>query len=138
MSEKHFEMDIFSFERAARTSSAPSPARQYYPYESAWKEFDKLCKTIHDGGPIRFAVSLFELALLSAGTSRLHLREEGKFAILLGGVALSALGLFRWFNRRSRFLYWACPRCHSEWPGGNGEKDRACKVCGLRLHQLSP
>jgi hypothetical protein len=138
MPEKLFEMDIFSFERTSSTPSASFATRQYFPFESAWKEFDRLHQTIHHGGPVRFALSVLELALLSVGTLGLHVSKESKLIILIGWVALAALGLFRFVDGRSRFLHWECPRCHSEWPSSKDEKDRACKVCGLRLHQLSP
>jgi hypothetical protein len=138
MSEKLFEMDIFSFERTPRALSSASSAPQYFPYAAAWKEFDRLQKAIHHGGPVRFALSVLELTLLSVGTLGLHVNKESKLTILIGWVALAALGFFRSVNGRRRFFNWQCPRCHGEWPGSKTEKDRACKVCGLHLHQLSP
>jgi hypothetical protein len=54
------------------------------------------------------------------------------FAVVCIGEALYLLAL------RKRFRHWPCPRCKSEWPGNKKEKDPACRMCGLRLHQLAP
>src|ERR1700691_4471639 len=47
---------LFSFERPTKSvsASAPLPTQQYFPYENAWKEFDKLQKAARGGGPIRW------------------------------------------------------------------------------------
>ncbi len=58
------------------------------------------------------------------------------FAITWGASLI--IGLFLKQRASDKFAHWPCPRCHSEWPGTNIEKDPACRACGLRLRQLSP
>jgi len=138
MAEKHFDMDIFSFERTPKATSSAAGAEPYFPYAIAWKEFDKLQKTAQDRGPLRVVLWIFELSMSGVGIYGLHLARGSKLMVIAAwGAALSA-GLLYQFNGRRRFLHWQRPRCHSEWPGTKTEKDRACKACGLRLHQWSP
>jgi hypothetical protein len=138
MSEKHFDMDIFSFERTPRATSSAAVAELYFPYAAAWKQFDKLQTTAQGRGPLRFILWIFELLMSGVGIYGLHLAKGSKLMVIAAwSVAVSAELLYQ-FDGRRRFLHWQCPRCHSEWPGTNAEKDRACKACGLRLHQLSP
>jgi hypothetical protein len=58
--------------------------------------------------------------------------------IAVGFVAILIAEFSCWFAMRRRFQHWPCPRCNSEWPDYKNGKDSACKVCGLRLHQLAP
>jgi hypothetical protein len=138
MSEKHFEMDIFSFERTPRDASSAAVVEPYFPYAAAWKEFDKLQKTAQDRGPLRVVLWIFELSMSGVGIYGLHLARGSKLMVIAAWSAAVSAELLYQFNGRRRFLHWQCPRCHSEWPGTKTEKDRACKACGLRLHQWSP
>jgi hypothetical protein len=138
MSEKRFEMDIFSLEQRPRAISSMAGAEPYFPYADAWKEFDQLQKTAQGRGPLRLVLWIFELSMSGIGIYGLHLAKGSNLMVIAAwGAALSAELLYQ-FNGRRRFLHWECPRCHSEWPGTKTEKDRACKSCGLRLHQMSP
>jgi hypothetical protein len=138
MSEKHFDMDIFSFERTQRAVSSAAVAEPYFPYAAAWKAFDKLQKTAQGRGPLRVVLWIFELSMSGVGIYGLHLAKGSKLMVIAAwSTAMSAELLYQ-FNGRRRFLHWQCPQCHNEWPGTRTEKDQACKACGLRLHQLSP
>jgi hypothetical protein len=138
MSKKHFDMDIFSLERRPQAISSAAGTEPYFPYAVAWKEFDKLQKTAQGRGPLRDVLWIFELSMSGVGIYGLHVAKGSKLMVIAAwGAALSAELLYQ-FSGRRRFLHWECPRCHSEWSGTKTEKDRACKACGLRLHQLSP
>jgi hypothetical protein len=137
MSEKNLGADIFSFERTPRTISSAAGIEPYFPYATAWKEFDKLQKKAQSNGPIRIVISVLELLLFGGGLVGHHLMNGSEFIIIMCWGAALAVELSYWFGGRRRFLHWECPRCHSEWPGSKTEKDRACKSCGLGLHQLS-
>lgn len=132
--------DLFSFERPTRSlsASAPLPAQQYFPYENAWKEFDKLQKTARGRGPLRWVMWVFDLSMGMIGIYGFHLTKGSKLIILICWGSAAVLETFYWFSGKGRFLHWPCPRCHSEWPGTKDEKDRACRACGLRLYQMSP
>jgi hypothetical protein len=138
MSEKKLITDIFSSERTPIDRSAPSDVQQYFPYEDNWKEFDKLQKTAQRRGPLRIVLWVFELLMSGVGIYGLHLTKGSSLIIIFPWGAAGVAELLYQFSGRRRFLHWECPRCHSEWPGTKTEKDRACKSCGLRLHQLSP
>jgi hypothetical protein len=133
------ELDIFSFERTQSDISTFSGSeQQYFPYAAGWKKFDKLSKRTRGGGPAAFILKVIELLALGIGAFSVHLMKGPKLIIFIGWIALAIFTIFQWMNGRRRFLHWACPRCHSEWPGTKDEKDRACRVCGLRLRQMSP
>jgi hypothetical protein len=138
MFEKNSGTDIFSLERTPRSSSAPLLTEQYFPYESAWKEFDRLQKTARGGRPIRWLMWVFGVSMGIVGFYGFRLMKGSKLIILICWGAAGVIEIFYWFNGKRRFLHGQCPRCHSEWPGVKNEKDRACKGCGLRLHQLFP
>jgi hypothetical protein len=138
MSKRDCGTDLFSFERATRSVSARLPAQQHFPYENAWKEFERLHKTAQGGGPLRVVVRIFEFSISVVGIYGFHLTKGSKLIIFACLGAAGVAELFYWINGRKRFLDWQCPRCHSEWPGTKNEKDRACRACGLRLHQMSP
>jgi len=67
-----------------------------------------------------------------------HFAKKSAMEIVFAFAVLSVITYFHWRKSRDRFLHWPCPRCGAEWPGDKNEKDRACKVCGLRLGQETP
>jgi hypothetical protein len=138
MFEKDSGTDLFSFERTPRASSAPFATQQYFPYESVWKDFDKLQKVVRGGGPLRWVMWGFEVSMAVVGMYGFHLAKGSKPIIVICWGAAGVAELFYQSIGKNRFLHWKCPRCHNEWPGGKTEKDRRCKGCGLRLHQFSP
>jgi hypothetical protein len=138
MSKRDSGTDLFSFERATSSVSAPLPTQQYFPYENAWKEFDRLHKTAQGGDPLRIVVWIFELSVSVVGIYGFHLTKGSNLVVFVSWGAAFVAELFYWMSGRRRFLHWQCPRCHSEWPGTKNEKDGACRACGLRLHQMSP
>jgi hypothetical protein len=111
---------------------------QYFPYAAACKEFDKLSKRTRGGGPAALILKVIELLALGIGAFSVHLMKGPKLIVFIVWIALTIFAIFQWINGRWRFLHWARPRCQSEWSGTKDEKDRACRVCGLRLHQMSP
>lgn len=131
--------DVFSFGRAPISAQPTFDAEAYSPYAAAWKQFDKLQKEAKGHGSVHWVRLAGEALVFNAGALgyRHGLRKNAlSIAGAWAGVAL--LEAFLWFRRRNQFLHWPCPRCHSEWPGTKTTKDPACKVCGLRLHQLTP
>jgi len=139
MFEKRSETSIFSLGQQ-RASSAPPGYEPYLPFADAWKEFDKLDTAVHGRGRLYVARRITEslIFLLGLGASGFH--PSRRFMHIIG-VVLTVVVIAEfllWYTAKTRFKHWTCPRCHSEWPGEKNEKDRACKVCGLRLHQLSP
>jgi hypothetical protein len=139
MPDGPFTTDIFSFDRRPKSSFTVSSFEPYFPYGDAWKEFDKLQKRANGRGPFGFVCSIFEGSLVSTGLFGWHyLSKHHGLSVLAGSGVFLALQFAFEPIARKRFVHWPCPRCHSEWPGTKTEKDRACKACGLRLHQLSP
>jgi hypothetical protein len=72
MSEKHFDMDIFSLERTPRAITSAADADTYFPYAAAWKEFDKLQKTAQGRGTLRVVLWAFEFLMSGVGIYGLH------------------------------------------------------------------
>jgi hypothetical protein len=116
----------------------PTAARS--PYAEAWKEFDKLQKRAKQGGAAWWVhlVTGNLLPLLGGGAFGITAWKGHKAYVFAAFSALVIWTIFKGMSDRRRFAEWPCPRCHSVWPGTKTEKDSACKVCGLRLHQLSP
>jgi hypothetical protein len=126
---------------AARIESPlriPEPPA-YSPYADAWKEFDRLDKFMHGRGIYRHLRAAFEW-LLFGGAGFLGITISKHH----GGGIFAVWGMLIVFDLavgailKNRFKHWPCPRCHAEWPGTAKQKDPACKMCGLRLHQLTP
>jgi hypothetical protein len=108
------------------------------PYADAWNEFDKLQKRAKQGGGawwIHIVTNL--LPLLGGGLFGLAVWKNHKEYVIAAFIGLVLLMALRARSDQRRFVEWPCPRCHAVWPGSKKEKDPACKVCGLRLHQLS-
>jgi hypothetical protein len=123
--EKNSERDIFSLERTPGAGSVQASAQpEFFPYAAAWKEFDKLYKAIHDGGPWRFVRTAIELLVFSGGVFGLHPSKQHKLIFLIGYPAIAALELFRWLRSRKRFLHWQCPR----WATRPKRTVPACRV----------
>ena len=132
-------LDIFSFDRTrSDVSTFSGSEQQYFPYAAAWKEFDKLGKRTRGGGPAAWSLKVIELLALGIGFFSVHLVRGPKLIMFIGWIALTIFAILQRMNGRRQFLHWACPQCHSEWPGTKNEEDRACRVCGLRLHQMWP
>jgi hypothetical protein len=139
MSEEPSSSDIFSFDRKPAAAYATSDIAPYLPYADAWKKFDKLQLEVKGRGTFRLIRSAGDIVLYSIGAFSLHrFSKHNWLLILMGWGALVALDLVIATSAKRRFAHWPCPRCHSEWPGNKTDKDRACKVCGLRLHQPYP
>ncbi|HEV2489789.1 MAG TPA: hypothetical protein VGT03_08270 [Candidatus Acidoferrales bacterium] len=135
MSWKFFSSDATSIEGPLRIPMPPP----YAPYAEAWKEFDRLDRIVHNRGPYRWVRSLLEYFIFGgAGLFGLNLWKSQRPAVIAGVVACLILWYFVTKLFQNRYENWPCPRCHSVWPGTKEEKDPACKVCGLRLHQLAP
>ena len=141
---KKHDADVFSLGQTSPGLAAPpSPVVPMPPeqllYAENWKEFDKLRKAVKSHGAPQLVRTFFDLVLFGSGLFGLHhYAKKYTLLVLMIWGALAVVGLLRWPNLKNRFLHWPCPRCHSEWPGTKTEKDPACKVCGLRLHQMSP
>lgn len=123
---------------AARyVANALSAAPPYQPYSLAWQEFRKLEKANRGR---RFKLLHLGFTFLTGfGTMfGVHYAKTSKIEILVAFVALSAFTFFHWRKSHYHFLHWPCPRCGAEWSGDKNEKDRACKMCGLRLYQEAP
>ena len=138
MSEGRSSSDIFSFDRKPETAHPTSDIAPYLPYADDWKKFDKLQLEVKGRGGfhwVRAAFDFFVYTVTAFGVH--HFSKNDRLTIVVtGGVAV--VSLMRGKSAKQRFLHWPCPRCHSEWPGNKTDKDRACKVCGLRLHQPYP
>lgn len=141
---KRPDADTFSLSQTSpRLVAPPSPDIPIRPeqflYADNWKEFDKLQKAVKNGGAPQLVRTVFDLAIFGSGLFGVH-HYAKKYTLLLFMIwgVLVVVGLLRWPSLKSRFVHWPCPRCHGEWPGTKTEKDPACKVCGLRLHQMSP
>jgi hypothetical protein len=87
MSEKHFDMDIFSFERTPRGIPSATGAEPYFPYAAAWKEFDKLQKTAQGRGPLRVVLRAFEFLMSGVGIYGLHITKAPKLLVVAWGAA---------------------------------------------------
>jgi hypothetical protein len=110
------------------------------PYAEAWKKFHKLQKSVKrrgEGWWIHLVIGNL-LPLLGGGAFGVALLKSHKLYVIIAVVALIFWGVFKGISDRREFAEWPCPRCHAVWPGTKTEKDPACKVCGLRLHQMSP
>jgi hypothetical protein len=130
---------MFSFGRKADATFPTSDIQPYFPYADDWAKFDKLKKGATTGGPFRLVCSAADISVFSIGAFGLHhFSKRHGTMILMAWAALVTLDLFVATSARRRFAHWPCPRCQAEWPGTKTEKDRACNVCGLRLHQISP
>ena len=118
--------------------TVPIPPEQLL-YADKWKEFDKLQKAVKSHGAPQLARTFFDLMIFGSGLFGVH-HYAKKYTLLLFVIwgVLSVVGLLRWPNVKNQFPHWPCPRCHGESPGTKTEKNPACKVCGLRLHQMSP
>jgi hypothetical protein len=140
MSNKGPGKPIFSFERQPVATSTISDTAPYFRFADARKEFDTLQKTVQGGGKLSVVRHFAELLLflLGAGVVEFHPSNGAARMIGIGFGAILIAEFFHWFTMRRRFQHWPCPRCNNEWPGNKKEKDHACKVCVLRLHQLSP
>jgi hypothetical protein len=138
MFEKNSGTDIFSLERRPRPSIITSTAEPFSPYAEAWKEFDKLQKwSKGEGLPrlVRFAFEILTFGGAAFASSQTKGTKRGFFLFYCGALIAEAIHSM---IRRQRFAHWPCPRCHAEWPGTKTEKESACGVCRLRLHQLTP
>jgi hypothetical protein len=91
--------------------------QRYSPHAAAWNEFDKLSKGTRGGGPAAWILKGIELLALGIRFFSVHLVKGPKLIIFMGWIALTIFAVFQWMNGRKRFLHWACPPCHSEWPG---------------------
>jgi hypothetical protein len=139
MFDKRHETSIFSFESRPRSTFLQSDSETYSPYAGAWKEFDRLQESVRGGGKLAVVRRVFAFLITLSGLGIIEIRHSKGamyFVLLAFGVILLFEIVYR-FTMRNRFLHWPCPRCRSEWPGDKNEKDRACKVYGLRLHQFS-
>lgn len=132
--------DLFTFDRTLRAPSVPLPDQLPGPYAEAWKEFDKLQKAVSGQGPFRWAHWAFDTLAFGSSVLGFHLLKGHRPAMAagVGAIVVASAEIFSYFNRRERFLHWQCPRCHSEWPGTKTQKDTTCKICRLRLHQMTP
>ena len=114
------------------------PARAalpYSPYADAWKEFERLDKFLHTD-IFRYLQFLFWL-VSSAGTVGFTIAKHYRWYIS-AAWAMLLVAEFAWYAWiKNRFKHWKCPQCRAEWPGSDKKKDPACKVCGLRLYQLT-
>ncbi len=81
MSKRDSGTDLFSFKRATSSVSAPLPTQQYFPYENAWKEFDRLHKTAQGGDPLRVVVWIFEFSLSVVGIYGFHLTKGSNLVV---------------------------------------------------------
>jgi len=110
----------------------------FSPYGAAWKEYDRLQKNAKGAnaiGWVHWTVTMFP-GILSIFDPHKHARpfERSVFLFAAATFLFQVIGA-RWAV--SQLEHWPCPRCHSEWPGKNIEKDARCAVCGLNLHQLT-
>lgn len=137
-------MDLFSnWKPDKRASMTPIEGingydERYSPYAEAWKEFDRLQTSARGRGVLGSVAVLGDFALGSLGILEVTMDKKTGFAILFGWLSLRLLQVLRQDQLKRRFQHWLCPRCHAEWPGTKTEKENACKMCGLRLHQISP
>jgi hypothetical protein len=139
MSEDRSSSDIFSFDRKQAASYATSDIAPYLPYADTWKKFDKLQLEVKGRGGYRWVRAAFDFLVYTVTVFGLHhFSKNNRLTIVMAGAVLTVFGLLRGKSAKDRFLHWPCPRCHSEWPGDKTDKDPACKVCGLRLHQPTP
>ena len=109
------------------------------PYAQAWKEFDKLQKRAKQQG-VGWWLHMFSnliYPLLGGGAFGVAFWKGHKAYVFAVVVGLAILAILKGFSDRHRFAEWPCPRCHSVWSGTKTEKDSACRVCGLRLHQMA-
>src|ERR1700720_2416275 len=104
MSKRDSGTDLFSFERATSSVSAPLPTQQYFPYENAWKEFDRLHKTAQGGDPLRIVVWIFELSVSVVGIYGFHLTKGSNLVVFVSWGAAFVAELFYWMSGRRRFL----------------------------------
>jgi len=117
----------------------PVPETHHYsPYAEAWKRFDKLNAAVHGRGPFRWIRGVFELVLFGGAGVGLKFWHNNRLLVSLLWPCYLGFGFAYMQVIKRRFRHWQCPRCHAEWPGTKNEKDSACRVCGLRLHQLAP
>lgn len=114
------------------------PPLTYSPYEEAWKEFDKLDKAVKGHGRTKWIRTAFDLILVGGSGLGLKFWHQNRDLVMILWASYVGLGLAYMQIMKSRFEHWQCPRCQAEWPGTKEEKDSACRVCGLRLHQLAP
>jgi len=139
MFEKKFGDDIFSFGRKAISPLPTFDAEAYSPYAAEWKKFDKLQKEAKGRGSAHWVRVAGEAVVFNAGALGFrHGLRKNALSIVAAWGAVLLLEIFLRQHRKNQFLHWPCPRCHSEWPGTKTDKDTVCKVCGLRLHQLTP
>lgn len=109
------------------------------PYADAWKKFDRLEQVASRGGPYQRFFRIFEWFLFGgAGLFGIKVWRHHTATAAIAFMAVFVLDYLFASRMKNRYRDWPCPRCHAVWPGTKTEKDPACKVCGLRLHQMSP
>jgi hypothetical protein len=138
MSARVSDSAIFSLASTPPTSAAANPARLYFPYEDAWKEYDKLYAAAQGRGEAGYVSWGLENICFATAALDPYLSKKLKLLLILAWFLTSTLRLLSLYRARRRFPHWSCPRCGSEWPGTRTEKDRACKSCGLHLYQFEP
>jgi hypothetical protein len=126
-------VEVFSFERKRPTQLNPL----HFIYGDAWAEFDRLESRREKNAVswVQYLVGLFITAVIPL--SGIVLSKRHVWMIGIAWFFLILLDLGYKLLLRSRFINWQCPRCGTKWPGTAKEKDRACRVCALQLHQLS-
>ncbi|MGH9706712.1 MAG: hypothetical protein ACRD5R_08130 [Candidatus Acidiferrales bacterium] len=131
-------MDFSLFERERREVLTAPIAESFFLYGDAWKKFDRLQAAASGTGLLGRMVWAVDLLLATVGWLGLHVGKHYLLLIFVGWVLIRVLQLLHIREKKKQFLHWPCPRCHAEWPGSKTQKDSKCKLCGLRLHQLSP
>jgi len=135
-------MDLFTFDRPRRDIVGESPVAPtrdaYSPYGEAWNEFDRLQRTASGRGPLSWTGWVFDMLLAFGFIFEIHFSKKYAFWLFAGWFVVRTIYFVDLHIKQKRFERWPCPRCHAEWPGTKTDKDLRCKVCGLRLHQLTP
>ncbi|MGC1107279.1 MAG: hypothetical protein WA876_12145 [Candidatus Acidiferrales bacterium] len=126
-------MDVFTFERKPIAPFATT----HFIYADAWAEFDKL-ESRRDGNAASWMRRLVEVFIFTVPLGGIVLAKRYIWMIATAWVFLMLLELGYRLRLKNQFLNWRCPHCRTKWPGTKEEKDSACRVCGLRLHQLTP
>jgi hypothetical protein len=135
MRRRLFTPEAESIERPLRIPAPPA----YSLYTDAWKEFDRLDKFVHNRGIFSHLRVVFDsLVFGGAGLFGITIGKHYKGDIVAVWVVIVGLELALFAYMKNHFKHWECPRCHAEWPGTSKEKGPSCKMCGLRLHQLTP
>jgi hypothetical protein len=129
---------IFTLDRPIGTSATSLPPDQFLPYAKAWKEFDKLENAANRGGMAGWMRWGIDLSLGAVAMFQPYAFKGHKPTLAALWFGASAIAILYSLHAKRRFQHWPCPRCHSEWPGDKTQKDRACKMCGLHLHQMHP